>query len=239
MRAIAASLAGLLAATAAATASTLSVAPLRIELSSAASTALLTLRTPGEAPVVVQAQPAAWLQHGDQEQLDDTRDLLVTPPLFTLPPKGQQVVRIYLRRKPDAARELDYRIVLAEVPPVAAAEGTGLRVVLHITLPVFVAPQTHAAPELTWHHTWTPDGTLQIEAQNHGASHIQILDFDAQSTDSTESGVHTESPRYLLPGSVVRWQLHAEPGLPRAPRLLVHGHSDAGDFSVTSDLGAE
>ena len=127
MRAIAASLLaiGVLAAADEAAASSLSVAPIRVELSSAARTAVVTLRNQEDAPVVVQARPAAWTQRDEQDQLEDTRDVLVTPPLFTVPPKGQQVLRIALLREPDPGRELDYRLVLSEVPTAAAAETTG------------------------------------------------------------------------------------------------------------------
>jgi fimbrial chaperone protein len=241
IRAIAASLLGVVAAAGSAAASTLSVAPIRVELSSVTSTAVLTLRNAEDSPVVVQVQPVLWSQREGQEQLEDTHDLLVTPPLFTVPPKGSQIIRIFLRRPPEAARELDYRIVLSEVPPVAAADNTGLRMALRITLPVFVAPRAHAAPELIWHHTWAPDGTLRIEAHNRGTAHIQILDFDAQNADHdhTEQRVHADSARYLLPGTVARWQLQPETGMAGAARILVHGHSDAGDFTVTSDPSAE
>lgn len=229
---------GVLAAAGTAAASTLNVAPIRVELSSATSTAVLTLRNQGDAPVVVQARPAAWSQPRDQDQLDDTRDILVTPPLFTIAPNSQQTLRIALLRKPDPSRELDYRLVLSEVPPVAAADGTALRMALRITLPVFVAAPAHASPELAWQHHWLPDGRLQVQAQNRGSAHIQILDFDVQSDDQSAQKLHTDTARYLLPGTTALWEL---PGATarRTGRILIHGHSDTGDFTVTSDPGPQ
>ncbi len=240
MRTIAAALLamGVLAAADEAAASALSVAPIRLELSSATRTAVLTVRNQEDSPVVVQARPAAWSQAQGEDQLGDTRDLLVTPPIFTVPPRGQQVLRIALLREPDAARELDYRLVLAEVPQAAAPETTGLRVALRITLPVFVAAQTRAAADVSWSHRFLADGTLEIAAQNHGTAHIQILDFDAQSAGSAAHSLHTDTPHYLLPGSAAEWQLHSNAGLARDTQLLIKGHSDAGDFTVTSSPGA-
>ena len=214
------------------------MAPIRVELSPTAATAVLTVRNQDDAPVVVQARPAAWSQQGDHEQLDDTRDLLVTPPLFTLAPKSQQTVRIALLHKPDPARELDYRLVLSEVPQAATADGTGLRIALRITLPVFVAPPVRAAPDLLWQHRWLADGTLELQTQNRGNAHIQILDFDVQSAEHPGQSLHADAARYLLPGTLAHWEL---PGAntPRAGRVLIHGHSDTGDFSVTSDPGPQ
>ncbi len=196
---------------------TLGVAPIRVELSPKPKHRGHHRSQQGRIPrSPVQARPAAWSQQDGQDQLADTHDVLVTPPLFTIPANGHQVLRIALLRKPDPARELDYRLVLSEVPPAKAAEVTGLRVALRITLPIFVAAPTHTSPDLSWHHSWLPDGTLQVEAQNQGSAHIQIFDFDVQPADHIAQVLHTDAARYLLPGSAAHWQLHP----PR--RLLLH-----------------
>ena len=134
--------------------------------------------------------------------------------------------------------KLDYRLVLAEVPPAVGAEVAGVRAALRITLPVFVEAQAHASPELTWHHSWLGDGTLKIEVQNHGTAHIQILDFDVQSADQPIRALHNDTGRYLLPGTQANWQLHGGTDMSRVGSMLMHGHSDAGEFSITSDPGA-
>jgi fimbrial chaperone protein len=238
MKLVAALLPGLLAAVGTAAASTLGVAPVRIELTPGATIAVLTVRNQEDSSVVVQARPAAWSQHEDHDQLDDTHDLLVTPPIFTVPPKGQQILRIALLRKPDPSRELDYRLVLSEVPPPPAPDSHELRVALRITLPVFVAAPLRTAADVSWQHRSLPDGTLEITAQNHGTAHVQIFSFDAATGDEAGAKLHTENAHYLLPGGSAHWELHA-PGVSPAARLLIHGRSDAGDFSVTSAPGAQ
>lgn len=240
MRAIALALlaTGMLAAADEAAASALSIAPIRVELSSGKRTAVLTLRNQEDAPVVVQARPVAWTQRDGEDQLDDTHDLIVTPPIFTVPPKGQQVLRIALLRDADPARELDYRLVLSEVPSPSAAETTGLRVALRITLPVFVTAASHAAPDLAWSHKWLTDGTLDIQASNRGTAHIQILEFDVQQAGNAGQKLHASASHYLLPGTLVHWQLHPGSDLARDAQLVIQGHSDAGDFTVTSSPGS-
>jgi fimbrial chaperone protein len=235
MRAIAVALTAVLVTVGTAAASTLGVSPIRVELSSSVGTAVLTVRNQDNAPVVVQARPATWSQSDDHDQLDDTHDVLVTPPLFTLPPNGQQVLRVALLRKPDPARELAYRVVLSEVPPAASPDRSELRVALRITLPVFVTPALRAAPDLSWRHVWLPDGTLEIQAQNHGTAHLQILSFEAQSGENAQETLREDAARYVLPDSTVHWRLAAGPAVDRTPHVLIRGHSDAGDFSVSSD----
>ena len=239
MRGIAVSLLamGMLAAAGPAAASSISVAPIRVELSSGKRTAVLTVRNQDESPVVVQARPAAWSQRDGEDQLDDTHDLVVTPPIFTVPPKGQQVLRVALLREADPARELDYRLVLSEVPSSVAPDKTGLRVALRITLPVFVAAQAHTAADVAWSHKWLADGTLEIAAQNRGTAHVQIQDFDVQNAGHAPGKVHADTPHYLLPGTLARWQLHPDGALSHDAQLVLQGHSDAGDFTVTSAPG--
>lgn len=237
MRTLATTLLGVLVLAGTAAASTLGVAPIRADLSSTVKIAVLTIRNPEDAPVVVQARPAAWSQHDEGDQLDDTHDLLVTPPLFTIPAKSEQVVRVALLRKPDPSRELDYRLVLSEVPPAAPADPGQLRVALRITLPVFVKAQAASSADVSWRHTQLPDGTLRIEAQNRGTAHVQISAFDADLPERAQPKLHTENGRYLLPGTVAHWDLKAAPG-PAPSRVLIHGRSDAGDFSATSEPGA-
>ena len=240
MRASAATLLaiGVLAAAATAAASTLSVAPIRVELSSKERTAVLTVRNQEDAPVVVQVRPSAWSQHDGQEQLDDTHDLLVTPPIFTIPPRGLQVLRIALLREPDPSRELPYRLVLSEIPPATPMETTGLRVALRITLPVFIAPRARSGADLAWSHRWLPDGTLEVEAQNRGTAHLQVLDFDVQGKAADKAALHADASHYLLPGTTVHWQLHPGSSLAHGSPIVLRGHSDAGDFTVTSSPGA-
>ena len=88
-----------LAATAA-MAGTFTISPLRVDFAGQTTTAALTVRNEDASAVVVQAQGMAWSQAGGQDALDLSRDLLISPAVFTLPPGGSQLVRVALRRSP-------------------------------------------------------------------------------------------------------------------------------------------
>ena len=66
-------------------AGTFSISPLRVELSASAQTGALTIRNQDAAPVVVQAEAVLWQQSDGQDQLTPTRDVLVSPAVFTVP----------------------------------------------------------------------------------------------------------------------------------------------------------
>ena len=108
-----------LAAASQAAAGNFSVSPIRVDLSGAQPTAVVTVHNNDASPLLIQASTLAWSQPSGEESYADTRDLIATPPVFTLPPDGDQIIRVALRRGADPSRELSYRLLLAEVPQAA------------------------------------------------------------------------------------------------------------------------
>lgn len=226
-----------LAAAAPAAAGTFNISPIRAQLSSGHRTAVLTLTNAEDQPVVVQVQVLAWSQSNGAEQLDETREMLLTPPVLQIPANTAQIVRIALRREPDPVRELSYRVIFEEVPQAAPENASGLRVALRLSVPVFVAPaRGKASPDLVWESRWLPDGTLEVAATNRGTAHLQVTDFDLQLPGSQDT-VRGISAKYVLPGSRVSWTFAANPDSGRQGRLVIHGHTDQGDFSADVAAG--
>lgn len=222
-----------------ASASTFNISPIRAQLSSAHRTEALTIMNADDDPVVVQIRIVRWSQKGGAEQLDDTRELLATPPVLQIPANGQQIVRVALRREPDSAQELTYRVIFEEVPQAAPRDFTGLRVALRLSVPVFVAPaQGKANADVVWNSRWLHNGQLEVAATNSGSGHLQITDFEAQFPGSLMP-LRGIASKYVLPGSRMSWTLTPPADAKRQGTIPIRGHSDQGDFSadvVPSDL---
>ena len=116
------------------------VNPIRVDLTPKAQTTALSVRNTGTEPVVVQVSVEAWAQDEGKDVYSPTREIIATPPVLTIPPDQERVVRIGLRRAPDKGRELSYRLFLQEVPPPPQPGFQGIVVALRVGLPVFVAP---------------------------------------------------------------------------------------------------
>jgi fimbrial chaperone protein len=215
-----------------ANASTFNISPIRAQLDSGHRTEALTLVNADDSPVVIQVRVVSWSQKNGAEQLEDTRELLVTPPVLQIPANGQQIVRVALRRQPDPGQELTYRIIFEEVPQAAPADFKGLRVALRLSIPVFVAPaHGSASASLAWQSRWLPNGRLELAATNNGSGHSQILDFEAQFPGSLMPLRGTTS-KYVLPGSRMSWTLTPPADATRQGAIPIRGHSDQGDFSA-------
>jgi fimbrial chaperone protein len=213
-------------------ASTFNISPIRVQLDASHRTEALTLVNAGDSPVVVQVRVVSWSQKDGAEQLQDTRELLVTPPVLQVPPKSQQIVRVALRRPPDPTQELAYRVIYEEVPQAAPADFRGLQIALRISIPVFVAPvHGKANANLAWQSRWLPNGQLELAATNNGSGHSQIMDFEAQFPGSLMP-LRGSAPKYVLAGSRMSWTLTPPADATRQGAIPIRGHSDQGDFSA-------
>jgi len=221
-------------------AGTFSISPLRVELSQRVQTGALTLRNQEATPVVVQAEAMLWEQADGQDRLTPTRDVLVSPAVFTIPGNGSQLVRVALRRPADAQQQLSYRLILTEVPPQASPEFTGLNVALRLSLPVFVAPAAAAAPRLEWSAARNADGAIAVTARNSGNAHARVLTFSVAPAAGTADAVPQDVTAYILPGQARTWTLdNKHNGTISSTdwhRLRVKGTTEAGDFEVETRL---
>jgi fimbrial chaperone protein len=221
-------------------AGTFNISPLRVDFAGAKATAALTVRNEEATPVVVQTQGLAWSQEAGQDALASSRDLLISPAVFTLPAGGSQLVRVALRRGADPVRELSYRVILQEVPQAASPDFTGLQVSLRLSVPVFVAPLAPAEPRLAWHGTRLADGRLQLTARNDGTAHARVHRFALRTTDGSDRLLEQPGLAYVLPGSMRQWTFDADNNNIRANSKVTTGPAGSGPYRLegTTDRGA-
>ncbi|MGG7054413.1 fimbrial biogenesis chaperone [Nitrosomonas sp. ANs5] len=218
-------------------ASTFQINPTRITLSRLHSVAVLKIGNESDAARVMQLKAMSWTQHAGEDRYAATSDLLATPPIFTLPPGGTQIVRVGLRRQPDKLHERAYRLFLQEVP-VEGESSAEVKVTLRFGIPVFVAPlEKTAHPLLEWRVGITPDKALRVEATNHGEAHVQITGFSLQDVTNHSVLAEHRGMDYLLPGQSRSWSINASHILLPGTRLKISGQTDAGEVDAEAVLG--
>ena len=214
-------------------AGSISVSPIRVELSAAQRSVALTVRNDGDQPSVVQAQLVAWSQKNNEDRLETTNDLLASPPIFTVPAGGSQILRIALRRAADPASERAYRVLVTEVPGKPQPGFTGAQFALKISLPIFVdAAAAKTAAKLEWSARRNAAGEIALSAMNTGARHIQIHSVEVVSEQSVVDA-DLATMWYVLPGQ--RRTVIVKPVAGRtvaAGRIRVKADSDAGPLSA-------
>jgi fimbrial chaperone protein len=225
-----------------ASAGSFSLSPLRMELSQSATTAALTVRNEDAAPAIVQVETYAWSQPGGEDKLEPTKDLLVSPTVFTLAPNGSQLVRVALRRPADAKRELAYRLILQEVPPQASPDFTGLTVALRLSMPVFVTANSPSPANLVWSASRGQDGRLVLGAANDGETHAKILNVSLVPLTGTAAPLQQSVAAYVLPGASRSWTIGNDKNNPdgstaTADRYRLKANTERGEVDAELTVG--
>ena len=214
------------------------VNPIRVDLSAAANSAAVTVRNSGPESVVVQVSVQAWSQADGKDVLSPTSEVIISPPIATIPAGQEQVIRIGLRRAPDAQRELSYRLFIQEVPPPPQPGFQGLQVALRVGLPIFVQPRSGPArAALTWDAQLRVPGSVSLKLQNKGTGHIQVSDVAMYLRDDKEPVAAHSSLVYVLPGQSREWELPLRnAGVKKSDRLRLKVATDAGAVDTEIDL---
>ena len=216
-------------------AASIGVSPVRATLSANQKIETITVRNTGSELMSVQLEVMSWSQQDGEDVFTATREVLANPPIFTVPPAGSQLIRAGLRRAPDARRELTYRIFMQELPPPPSPDFNGAKMLMRVSLPVFVLPEVAAQPALRWQAARTSDGALKISLTNIGNAHVQIANFSLSLPGSAQPWITQKSSTYVLHGQSRDWILPANaenPSPPPGAILQIFAQTDAGDMEA-------
>lgn len=227
-----ASLTALLLAMPSAWGSSFSVNPVRLTISRADPTATLHVRNQSTTPTVVQLSLKAWAQQSGKNIYTKTRQLIATPPIFTIPPGHEQIVRVGLRGKLQGTHQVAYRLFLTEVPPPPKAGFRGLRFALRIGLPVFVNPPVKVVPHLRWSGIVSKKGNLVLRVKNSGNAHIEVTHLKIVMPNKAKPLYDKAAIGYLLPGSEKELDIKAG-ALSQGTELAITAKTDSGEVHAS------
>ncbi|CTP84747.1 pili assembly chaperone [Xanthomonas translucens pv. poae] len=200
-------LAAWLAATLAAQAASLQVAPTSVQLTAEESAQGLWLSNSGDKPLQAQVRVFRWHQKDGEDLLDPSDRIAISPPMLELAPHSRQLVRIIRLDAAPRSTEDTYRVLVDELPAAdATANASGLQFVLRYSVPIFVKPSAAAAPVL--HARLIRDASAPaLEVVNQGSEHAQLVDLHFVASDGTRAAIADGLAGYVLPGQRKRWPL--------------------------------
>ena len=206
-------------------ATSLSVAPTRVDLATDARSGSVNLDNTGDQATTVQVQTFAWRHGNSIESLEPTRGLLAVPAVFNLPAGGRQVIRVASREEVPADVETAYRMVITEVPSTGPDTAAGIRFALRLSLPVFITPRG-AAPVPVWELSADGRG---LDVRNDGNAHLHVRGFVIRDQQSGRILTNVDSPSYVL-----AQEAHSWPGLLAAGSgpVLIEAQTNLGALSI-------
>jgi len=205
---------GLLGASSAA-AGSFQVNPVHIALAPDRAATSLTVKNDDREAVSVRVHTYRWTQDQGEDVYSATSDVIASPPIFTIPAGGTQLIRLGLRTRTAGAA---YRVVLEEIPR-KELSSSGIKVALRLNLPFYIL-NSGGKPDVRWTASRDNAGDVVIEAANRGSLHAQILEIDAIGPAGKET-ILSKTMGVVLPGSAKRWKIGRRPEFAIGAPLLL------------------
>jgi fimbrial chaperone protein len=197
------------------------VNPVNITLVGDQRTASLTIRNSEAVPVAVRVATYRWTQENGRDVYAPTGDLIVSPPIFTIPAGASQLVRVGLRERGGRA----YRVILEEIP--RRLPGASIQIALRLNLPLYILPPGGGKPALSWSLWKDPSGDTFIEGRNAGTAQAQILGFAALDREGRRT-ILSQEMGVILPDSTRYWRIGKRPDLSIGAHASIEVRNPAG-----------
>jgi fimbrial chaperone protein len=180
----------------------LAVYPLRVDLTATQTASSIQLTNGDPAAQLIHARVFVWDQSGGTDKLTPARDIILSPPIFTLEPGTTQMLRLGLLDAVPPSTESAYRVVITEVP--TSTQIGHIRLTLTLSIPVFVAPQNPAIPDLEVRAQRLDHRHVRLTFTNPGTAHVRVTDVRWRVPNSTHIEGQDPSLFYVLPGGLVQ-----------------------------------
>lgn len=213
---------------AAASAASFKLYPVRIVLSPDQPVQTMTIHNSGAEPARAQLRVFAWSQADGEDVFTETRDILANPPIFEVPPGGDQIARFGLRTSPGPV-EKSYRVFVQEVPTDRPRKAGEIQTLLRISVPIFV-PAPGAVGKLEWRLFPSNGKQVTLAIRNVGGAHVEINHIDLRRNGDPIAA--RDMSVYLLPGSAKRLTLDSTSAVTAGQTIALKAQTDQGALSA-------
>jgi fimbrial chaperone protein len=209
-----------------ASAASLRVAPVVIDLTAPTASSHITLWNDAAKPINVQVRIFKWNQATGADVLVPAQEVVASPPITSMKAGGQSLVRIVRTSKAPVSGEESYRLVVDELPTAGSQAATVVMVVRH-SIPVFFSQDQVSAPSVEWNIAPSVGG-YQVTAVNRGQRRFKVANLSLK-TGTATLGKREGLVGYVLGGSSVSWFVA---GKKTAGAVTVSGEHEGGSFNA-------
>ncbi len=214
------------------------VGPIPLVIDRDHRTTLLTITNLADEELRLEITTYLWDQQGDDPKLlTPTSDVQAFPSLIVMPPHDVRKVRVGLTTSLTDV-EQSYRVLVAELPPLANDGSVGVRMLTRNSIPIFVAPipKETFTGELTDVRAHT-DG-VRFSAHSTGNAHVMVTDLKLRATRADGSKLEAASTGwYVLPGRSRPMMIPLPPGeCERLTAVELRAVTDHGDWTIKTQV---
>jgi fimbrial chaperone protein len=199
--------AAMLAFTGVSWSASLHVSPVSLHLDAGQQAAGITLSNPGDKPLTAQVRVFAWAQDVNDDYLLEQKDMVASPPIVTIAPQSEQLVRVVRLDHARPSHELTYRLLIDELPDPASAPNDGsVAIRIRYSVPLFVPSAAQSVPALRWELDQR-EGSWFMKVANSGGTHAQLSAVKLMKPDGTSLSVAEGLLGYALAGGAREWRI--------------------------------
>ncbi len=218
-----------------ATASTLSISPISIEVQAPTAASRVTLENAGKEPVQAQIRVFKWIQNNGKDELVPTRDVVASPPSIKMEPGKKTVVRVVRISKTPVALEETYRLIVDEVPQ-PSKNAKAVSFAIQYSVPVFFV-SNKGEQQLTWNARLNK-GQLVLQASNSGTRRAKLSQMQMKLPDGNVVTIADGLAGYVLPGSSRVWA--AKPRSVKAgSKVSIIATSEQGPINASTSVAGQ
>lgn len=214
-----------------ASAASLQVSPIHVEVAAPGAAAAITIRNSGPKAINAQIRVFKWEQREGRDELIPTVDVVASPPATALLPNQDYTIRIVRQAKAPVVREESYRLLVDELPDAAAVPGATVKFVLRHSIPVFFSAPGRADHQLSW-VVESRGGSLRVAARNNGERRARIASLRIMSQSGQTVVSRDGLVGYVLGRSVAVWSAPAKT-VPAGSTVLITAQGD--DRSIRAE----
>jgi fimbrial chaperone protein len=218
-----------------ATAASLQVAPVSLEIPAATKASQITLQNFGDMPIDVQVRVFRWTQVNGEEQLTPTEDVVASPPAASLVAGQEYLVRLVRVAAAPVVGEETYRLLVDELPRASADPASRINFVVRYSIPIFYA-QPDSRPLLAWSAVADKD-QVRVTVRNTGARHVRIAALNVEDSLGATLSYGQGLVGYVLGHSTMTWTARNQ-ALAPGSSLKITAQGDNGPLSATAVLEA-
>lgn len=205
--------AGILAASISITqahAASLQVAPILLEFSPQEKVKELWLTNTGNESIRAQVRVKAWTQSNQQDILTNSKDLIASPMVISIPAGQRQLVRLIRNTQIANTTEQAYRLIVDELPNSQTDVQSGLQLLLKYSIPVFlkVSDSNDTDQGITSLQGMSFKYNTQTLTINNQSSHYKrFSQFAYMDAQGKKIPIQMGLMGYVLSGKSMQWKI--------------------------------
>jgi fimbrial chaperone protein len=222
------------AAASTATAASLQVSPVGLEIRAPGGASTVTLRNEGPTPINAQARVYRWTQENGGEKLEPTMAVVASPPIAALASRVSYTIRVVRTSREPVVEEESYRLILDELPDENRRKAGTVQLLLRHSIPVFFQPREVGAPKLNW-SVQTRGERVVLTVRNDGERRMQIAKLRVKDGRGSTVNFGDGLVGYALAGSTMSWSRPAPRGF-GAGSATITATGDLGPINASTNI---